>query len=332
MSAFKVAQIAEVNMPSIMTPLQINAAAGLIQNQGISSSTVTIATGAYLATPLLTPFNNTITVATAGNILTPSTLTQVQTLAANSCPALSDSIPAGNAASYSSHSMTSSLNTTAKKYLGNGDLSKFAQAVSISQGYSYSTNQIINSTVNSQNYLAGTFTNFNDMISGGITAVNVCTPQWASDLANLGSLINLAQLPELGTPLALIKQLAALGGIVPEISEVFTKYGVSDQVVINLTDPSLTAGPADQKAMYTAMTNITGVGLSQALKIFGVTTANINTMADLLNPYKIFPNSYQTLTVIDVNNVSQKIYINSSGGVNGTLVQTLPAVALSQMV
>ena len=76
------------------------------------------------------------------------------------------------------------------------------------------------------------------------------------------------------------------------------------------------------------MTQITGDTLSQVLQVFGVTTANINTMADLLNPYKIFPNSFQTLTVVDINGVLQNIYINATGGVNSTLATTLPPAVL----
>jgi hypothetical protein len=54
-------------------------------------------------------------------------------------------------------------------------------------------------------------------------------------------------------------------------------------------------------------------------------------MADLLNPYKLFPNSFQTLTVIGTNGVSQNIYLNSSGAVNSTLLASLPTVAVSSL-
>ena len=83
--------------------------------------------------------------------------------------------------------------------------------------------------------------------------------------------------------------------------------------------------------MYTAMTKITGTTLTEVLQILGVTTPNINTMADLLNPYKLFPNSFQTLTVIGTNGVSQNIYLNSSGAVNSTLLASLPTVAVSSL-
>ena len=317
---------------SVLTPLQLTATAGLLQNQGLTDATLSAAITTYTTSNLIAPLANAVSVGSTGNILTTNTIAQVITLAANACPSLSDSIPSSNAGSYPTEFITNLLTNTANKYLGNGDLSKFAQAVSVAESYSVITNQVINSALNSQTYLANTFTTTNDMISGDITSVNVCTAQWASDLSNLGGLINLSQLDELGTPLALVKQLASLGGMIPEVSTTFTKYGVTDEVVLNLTSPTLSASNADQKAMYSAMTNITGDALTQVLQILGVTTANINTMADLLNPYKLFPNSFQTLTVTDINNVSQNIYVDSSGTVNATLIQVLPAIALSQMV
>jgi hypothetical protein len=171
----------------------------------------------------------------------------------------------------------------------------------------------------------------NNMISGGITSVNICTTEFSSDLKNLGSLINLATLSELGTPINLVKQLASLGGITPDIVLNFSNAGVSLDTVVNLTNPDVNPTNADQKAMYNAMANITGTTLTQVLQVFGVTTTNINTMADLLNPYKIFPNSFQTLSVTDINKVSQKIYVNSNGSVNGTLEAGLPTVATSTL-
>ena len=179
--------------------------------------------------------------------------------------------------------------------------------------------------------MAGTFTNYNNMISGGITAVNKCTVPFSEDLTKLGSLINLADLSNLGTPLALVKQLNLLGGVSSDITLAFSNAGVSLDTVLSLNNPNVVASTTDQKAMYIAMTTITGTTLTQVLQVLGVTTPNINTMADLLNPYKLFPNSFQTLTVTGINGVSQNIYLNSSGSVNLSIQNTLPAVALSSL-
>jgi hypothetical protein len=102
--------------------------------------------------------------------------------------------------------------------------------------------------------------------------------------------------------------------------------------VVNLTSPNLTVTDADQRAMYIAMTRVTGDALTQVLTILGVTTANITTMADLLNPVKIFPNSFQTLAVTGVNKISQNIYINATGTVNPQLEQALPQVVRTALV
>ena len=336
--------------------------------------------------------------------------------------------------------MSTLLTNTANTYMGNGDLTKFIQAFSIALGYADSTNQFINTTVNSDHYLCNTFTNIDNMLTGDITAVNICTAQWAIDLNNLGSLISLRNLGELGSPIALVKQLASLGGLLPQITTAFADAGVSTDTIINLSDPNVTASISDQKAMYLAMTQITGNTLLEVLQIFGIknnyytgsvvgpvsayvnknvsvyitggvpnTTfswkaspgdpptypsgeftfditgsftytfsegnpgtynwsysfdatgqtgnytllvlpegatpapdappdrpdrapgtlpVNITTMADLLNPYKLFPNSFQTLSVVDVNLVTQNIYIDSSGTVNSILAQTLPNISL----
>lgn len=89
--------------------------------------------------------------------------------------------------------------------------------------------------------------------------------------------------------------------------------------------------------MYEAMTQVTGEPLAQILQVLNVTTPNITTMADLLNPYKLFPNSFQTLTVPTMNG-PRAIYVNSSGSVNTKLGDTsvkltaLPDYILSSKV
>jgi hypothetical protein len=81
--------------------------------------------------------------------------------------------------------------------------------------------------------------------------------------------------------------------------------------------------------MYQAMTQVTGSDLDQVLKVLKVTTANISTMADLLNPVKLFPNSFQSLTVTTSAGI-RAIYTNSSGSVNYNLETELPAYIIDR--
>jgi hypothetical protein len=79
--------------------------------------------------------------------------------------------------------------------------------------------------------------------------------------------------------------------------------------------------------MYQAMTKITDTVLQQILDVLKVTTTGITTLADLLDPVKLFPNSFQSLTTTTPNGL-RPIYINSTGTVNSNLITELPAYVL----
>jgi len=312
-----------------LTALQLDAAAGLLQNQGIGiSANLKSAIASYENTSLLSPFLNTISVGSA-NILSANIITQLKTLAANTCPPLSDSVPTA----YSSlgNQMTDVVLAEAQVDICSNNVSKLAQAVNQAESYTSQASTFITSAVNSQTYLANTFTTMNSMITGGITNVSLLTTAFASDLANLGSLINLRNLNNFGSPLALVQQLYAITGVIPTLSVAFTVAGVSQDIVLNLNNPSVSVADSAQRLMYQAMTTITGDALAQVVSVLGVTTIGIETMADLLNPLKLFPNSYQSLTAPTANG-PVAIYVNSSGSVNTNLITLLPPYVTSSLV
>lgn len=319
---------------SVFTPLQLNAGAGLLQNQGLSvNAELTTAITDYQTLPLIAPLLDTISVAAAGNILSPPTIVTLETLGSIDCPALSDSVPDNYPSLPSSNDppgFTSFIINTATTYMGNGDVSKFTQALAIADGYVNQTNTFINSAVNSQTYLGNTFTTTNDMITGDITAVNLAIPAFAQDLSNLGNLIDLRNLDNLGSPLALVQRIISVVGNVPVLSVYFIEEGVPEDIVVNLNNPTTSVVDSVQKLMYQAMTRITDDDLSQILRVLGVTTVGISTMADLLNPYKLFPNSFQSLTAPTATG-PRAIYINSEGTVNSNLAQELPLYVVSSL-
>ena len=296
---------------SVLTPLQLIAGASLLQNQGIVVSPALIsAIAAYSATPVMAAFF-------AAEALDPT----IDTLGASLVPAFSNSVPAA----YSSlgTQMTDVITAQATLDSGSGDISKFVQAFNLASSYGRLTNQFINSAVNSQTYLAGTFTSTNDMITGDVTKINLSTPAFGADLVKLGGLIDLSNLAILGSPLALIQRIVQLTGNVPVLSLSLLAEGVSEDIVLNLTDPTLSVADSVQRLMYQAMTKVTGTDLTQILKVLKITTAGINTMADLLNPVKIFPNSFQSLTVTTSAGL-RAVYVNATGSVNTALETLLP--------
>ena len=313
-----------------LTALQLDAAAGLLQNQGIGiSANLISAITSYEDTALISPFLNTISVGSTGNILSANVITDLETLAANTCASLSNSVPPA----YSSLGiqMTDVVLAEAAVDICGNNVSKLAQAVNQAQGYTDQTSTFINSAVNSQTYLGNTFTTMNSMITGSISSINLATNAFGTDLLNLGRLINLADLGNFGSPLALIQQLYSITGIIPTLSVAFINAGISADIVLNLTSPTVNLVDSTQRLMYQAMTQITGDDLAQILTVLGVTTVGITTMADLLNPLKLFPNSYQSLTAPTANG-PVAIYVNSTSAVNTNLKQLLPPYVVSSLV
>jgi hypothetical protein len=316
---------------SVLTPLQLDAAAGLLQNQGIAvNGNLVIAINNYESTALIAPFLNTITVGT-GNILSNTVLANLEILASNTCPALSDSVPAAYSAL--GNTMTTVVIDQSNKDICGNNVSQLIQASDQASAYTSQASVFINSAVNSQTYLGNTFTTMNNMITGGITSINLATTAFGQDLENLGQLINLNDLDNLGSPLSLIQQILSITGTIPIVSLTFVAVGIPTEIVLNLTNPVISVTDSTQRLMYQAMTQITGNDLAQILSVLKVTTVGINTMADLLNPVKLFPNSYQSLTVPGTSfKIPIAIYVNSSGSVNQNLLTELPRYVLTSII
>jgi len=283
-------------------------------------------------------------VGSTGNILSANVITDLETLAANTCSAFSNSIPptyatigTGNVfisigiANANIKQMSTVVTAQAAVDICGNNVSKLAQAVNQAQGYAEQTSIFINSAVNSQTYLGNTFTSINSMITGSVSTINLATEAFGSDLQNLGQLINLRNLGNFGSPLALVQQLFAVAGTVPVLLVAFVNAGISEEIVLNITNPTTAITDAIQRVMYQVLTQLTGSELSQLLQVLGVTTVGITTAADLLNPLKLFPNSFQSLTAPTANG-PVAVYIDSTGSINTQLTQLLPPYVISSLV
>ena len=285
-------------MARLLSPLQLQSAAGLFQNQGLDvNAELTAAVDAYTSTTLLgnlilamqaSPANTQVLLQTfAGNI-------------SNSCPALADSIVLGTVDivpfSNITPGMSGVITLTAEAYMGDGDLSKFVQNFTQATSYCSTTNIFIESAVNSNNYLGPTFTGMDNLVTGSLTEVNRATAAMGDDLYNAGHYIDLGNLDNYGTPLALIQQISRRAGTISPLIATLSVAGVPDNIILNLNDPAVIVTDTVQKLMYNALLTVTGDELANILRILDVWTPNINTLADLLNPAVMLPNSYPSLT------------------------------------
>jgi hypothetical protein len=331
-----------------ISPLSLEAGAGLLNNTGIRLGTaLTANVTAYESTTLVSKLLTIQSLAATANISS-GTLTSLQTMGASTVPALGDSVPtAYQNTNYpvpppggtpklipanSAVLFSGIVENVGNTYLGNGDLGKFAQAYFSSSGYISLINPVILSAANANNYLGPTFTGMDNLITGDLAQVNLAFPAFGEDLAQLGFVLNLANLDNIGTPAALLQALSKAGnmptGTTPAVRNALNAAGVTDQEITDmvtnnvyslfnptgLTEPEFNAL---QKRAYPALCNVTGADLQDVLDILDCTTPNIAQMCELLNPVKIFPNSFLSLTLPTPN--GNKLVYSPSGSVNGDI-------------
>jgi hypothetical protein len=336
---------------SVATPLQLWAGVGMYAGNAITANTALANNiAAYNA---LVPVANlllTIGLATSNANLgiTAGTIANLKAIGSNVsgnyCPALGDSVPSNVSWTVGNAGYATSITTSASTYLGNGDFGKFAQAFGAAQGYISLTNGIINSAVNvnSDDYLGPTFTNMDDTISGDVAKVNLAYPAFGADLANIGCAIKFTRVEALGTPASLLQNLAECGnmlnGSTPCVTTALQAQGLSDQNIADLVNNNvqslfnptgLTQNQFDvlQRLAYPALVNVTGDCLTEVLEILDCTTPNIATMADLLNPVKLYPTSFSSLTLPTPD--GPVLIYNTDGSVNSVIEPILNSGTVS---
>lgn len=348
----------------VFTPLQLNTAAGMMNNQGIKSlpSALTSAIANYNAQTVIANWLAAVNAYQAQSYKTESTLHQLLNIGSINIPSLGNSIPAPPLGNFPNlyqeylplqnddstldpYGFADLVQQTGNAYLGinnsGQDLGKFCQGFMAVQNYIDQTNSFINSTHNAADYLGPTFTNMDSLVTNSISSTVTDTaalPNLGTDLANQGLLVNTKNLNLYGTPAALLSQLAEVGKItettLPAVRDAMYEAGLTAADIANLvnvnlqslTNPNgLTANEFDklQKTAYQAFVGIKGTNLQDVLDILEITTPNIETMADLLDPTVMFPNSYLSLAAPSFGN-TVAVY-QPNGAVNMNLAPSINA-------
>lgn len=310
----------------LLTPLQLTAGSALLNNSGIIlSSDLNTALTAYTQTTVIAAWQAAVNYAVGW--ADPGTVALMLTIGNSACAALGNSIPTGAPtprpiAGPVNTGFSGLVRNTGNLYLGNGDVGKFAQAYLAASGYCTSINVYINSSVNAQTYLGPTFKNMNELTTNSISSMSTDLSKFGIDLGNQGQLTDLNNLNNYGTPAALLKQISKVARIqsgtlkiieTPMLSLGLTTANIKTLISGNRNNDPITFDRY-QSLAYTAMTLVTGNDLQQILSILDVTTPNIETLADLLNQQKIFPNSWQSLTTTTPNGVVPVYLENGSVG------------------
>lgn len=306
----------------ILSSVNLIAGAGILGNIGgnpiDANADLGNAISSYTSTNVVARF---LTIASSGYV--------DQNIVANTFPALVNAVPSAYQSNLGNATLTATISSANNQILGNGDLGEFEQVFSSAQAFVSQVNQLIKSTLNANASTNTTgYTSQDNLSTGGISSISQAFAAFGADLAQLGYLIDLNNLNNLGNPAAVLQQLTKVASTTPALNTALLNVGIPESAIV---DPeSVTFTDQQQRLIYVAMTQITGVELQQILSLLRVTTAGLVTMADLLNPVKILPRSYNTLTAPTANGL-RGIYINTDGAVNSRLETELPNSVLAPL-
>lgn len=211
------------------------------------------------------------------------------------------------------------------------DYSDFLSSVIAGQAYVAQANESIFAVNNANTFLEGTYSNMNDLISGEITNVSLSTINFGTDLENLGMALDLSKIDSFGLPSNLLYVLGNQGAITQDLSLVLLASGLTSTEVSEIAEGVIQRPTEEQeRKIYGAFLMMSGENLKEILAPIQCRTRGLETLADLLDVQKLFPNSYSTLTVPMYNAApgptNSKTYylIYTGGGVN-------PALSTPQM-
>ena len=211
--------------------------------------------------------------------------------------------------------------------LSTPEYKEFCSSFTTASAWINYSNQAIMAIKDSETFLQGIYSNMSDLITADIAGVSQSTRLFGEDLINLGKAINLSNIATFGLPSNLLRTLGLNSAITPDLSLALIAAGLSNSDISSITNGANVPITAQQEQqIYGAFLLIRGVNLVNVLAPLLCNTTGFESLADLLNVKKLFPNSYPTLTVPVYNDTlglptNSKTYylIYTNGGINTAL-------------
>ena len=335
-----------MSMQGKHSPLSVNVLCALLQNSGLtinanatalmgsSTSTSNYSAGTLVLDTILSDITSSIKL--AYDLLTATSITQTTydnliSIGSSSIPILGNSKPSSYTDAYTGE-LTSygflrllALQAYTEFNYGTGTYPEFINSFSLCETFKQQQNATIASLINSKDYLKGIYSNMNDLTTSDITGVNLATVYWGQDLIASGKVIDLKNIDKFGSPYILLKTLQSYNAVTKAIGIALLASDLTTTEINDLLSNS-TATLGQEKKLYNAFTLIKGTDLTDVLVILNVQTKNLDSLADVLNPQKLFPNSYKSLTVPSYNTnpniANSKIYylIYQNDGIDSHIV------------
>ena len=132
-----------------------------------------------------------------------------------------------------------------------------------------SSNQSISTMVNSVGFLAGTYSNMNDLITADITNVSLSTGVFGRDLINLGKALSLSTISTFGYSSNLLVTLKKNNAITPSLSVALLSTGLTANEIDQISS-NVNVTTDQQQKVYSAFLIIGGVDLATILVGFDI--------------------------------------------------------------
>jgi len=158
------------------------------------------------------------------------------------------------------------------------------------------SNKSIMTAQNSLDFIEGTYSNMNDLITADVTNVSLATGIFGRDLINLGKALDLSTIWTFGYPSNLLATLKKNNAMTPSLSVALLGAGLTTTDIDTVSSNTNVTKEQQQKT-YAAFLLIGGVDLAAILVSLNCNTAGLTSLADLLDVKKLFPDSYLSLTV-----------------------------------
>lgn len=309
------------------TPLQLNCLGSLLQNTGLninptstgymgsSTSLTSYTTRGTIYTQTVLDYLATATSLAYSKIGTNPTTNVSQavydtlvSIGSSTIPGLGNSKPSTYTNTYTNdYSKYGFLRLIALQaynefYINNGSYSDFLNTFNSCNSFKNTSNKLISSLSSSSTYLNGIFSNMSDLITSDITGVSISTLYWGQDLISSGRSIDLSTIDEFGLPSNLLRTLSKNKALTGSVNLALLSSGLTSTDITNILNGRI-ATVEQEKLIYGSFNVILGIDLSNVCVQLNCQTPNLNSLADLLDPKKLFPNSYSTLTVPQYNSI-----------------------------
>lgn len=213
----------------------------------------------------------------------------------------------------------------------NPEYKEFLASFLSAESFVNTSNQNIFAMYNSKTFLEGVYSNMSDLITADVAGISLATKDFGNDLINLGNALDLSTIDSFGLPSDMLRNLYKNNAITDDVTLALLSSGLTNTEISAILNGKLDyVSKKIQQRIYGAFLVVTDESLRNILAVLKCKTSNIDNLADLLSVRKLFPNSYQTLTV-PVYNISpgptnSKTYylIFTNEGLNSQL--TSPAI------